>query len=127
MLFMQRRGCLISTTVRGCSTHLRCPYLQYLLVNMLIFLAPVSAFDQTLAEDPSVNRLWDSFLIWRSVCSSKLLRNVAFILLLNKYDLLDAKLKSGIRFASHVTSYKTRGNDTESVLHCAYPLVALSQ
>ena len=87
-------------------------------VNMLIFLAPASAFDQTLSEDPTVNRLWDSFLIWKTVCSSRLLRNVSFILCLNKYDILDAKLKSGIQFAQHVTSYKNRPNETEPVLLC---------
>ncbi|KAI0032591.1 G-alpha-domain-containing protein [Vararia minispora EC-137] len=101
----------------GGNRHQRAAWIPYFDdVNMLLFLAPVSAFDQTLAEDSSVNRLWDSFLIWRTVCSSKLLRDVSFILLLNKYDILDAKLKSGIQFASHVTSYKRRPNETEAVL-----------
>ncbi|KAI0058615.1 P-loop containing nucleoside triphosphate hydrolase protein [Artomyces pyxidatus] len=85
-------------------------------VNVLVFLAPVSAFNQTLAEDRTVNRLWDSFLLWKSVCSNKLLKDVSFILLLNKYDILDAKLKSGIQFRHFVTSYRDRKNDTESVM-----------
>ncbi|KZV76652.1 G-alpha-domain-containing protein [Peniophora sp. CONT] len=101
----------------GGSRHQRAAWIPFFEdINMLIFLAPASAFDQTLEEDPTVNRLWDSFLIWKTVCSSRLLRNVAFILCLNKYDILDAKLKSGVQFAQHVTSYKNRPNETEPVL-----------
>jgi hypothetical protein len=40
-------------------------------VNALIFLAPISAFDQVLVEEPDVNRVEDSLLLWRSVVSSK--------------------------------------------------------
>lgn len=48
----------------------------------------------------------------------KLLKKAAFVLLLNKYDLLDVKLQSGIKFRDYVTSYKDRPNETETVLHC---------
>ncbi|KAI0321417.1 G-alpha-domain-containing protein [Amylostereum chailletii] len=85
-------------------------------VNVLLFLAPVSAFDQNLSEDPTVNRLWDSFLLWKTVCANKLLRHVTFILLLNKSDILDAKLKAGTPFSHFVTSYRMRPNETEHVL-----------
>ena len=61
-------------------------------VNAIIFLAPISAFDQTLAEDPKVNRLEDSMLLWKSVVSNKLLENVNIILFLNKVDLFKQKL-----------------------------------
>ena len=40
-------------------------------VNALIFLAPISAFDQVLVEEPDVNRVEDSLLLWRSVVASK--------------------------------------------------------
>lgn len=40
-------------------------------VNALIFLAPISAFDQVLVEEPDINRVEDSLLLWRSVVSSK--------------------------------------------------------
>jgi hypothetical protein len=62
-------------------------------VNAIIFLAPISTFDQVLAEvgcllprgewshsmglkDPHVNRLEDSLLLWKSIVSNKLLCNV---------------------------------------------------
>ena len=49
-------------------------------INSIIFLAPVSCFDQRLAEDSSVNRLEDSLLIWKYICNSKLLANIQLIL-----------------------------------------------
>lgn len=61
---------------------------------------------------------WDSFLLWKSLCLHKLLKKATFVLLLNKYDLLDAKLRSGIQFRQFVTSYKDRPNRTETVLQC---------
>jgi hypothetical protein len=74
-------------------------------VNAIIFLAPISTFDQVLAEvgplppkvarlgsispkDPHVNRLEDSLLLWKSIISNKLLSDVDMILFLNKCDLL---------------------------------------
>ncbi|KDQ60246.1 hypothetical protein JAAARDRAFT_32626 [Jaapia argillacea MUCL 33604] len=84
-------------------------------VNVLIFLAPISAFNQTLAEDRGVNRLWDSFFLWQSICSNKILANVTIVLMLNKFDLLEAKLAAGIPFNKYVTSYKESVNDVEHV------------
>ena len=88
-------------------------------MNAIIFLAPISAFDQPLAENPSVNRLEDSMLLWRSVVSNRLLSNVNIILFLNKCDLLKAKLEAGVKLKTHMTSYKERPNDYDSVSKCA--------
>ncbi|KAH9974030.1 guanine nucleotide binding protein, alpha subunit [Lactifluus volemus] len=111
------RGQLWSIIDVGGSRSLRAAWLPYFDdVNMLLFIAPVSAFNQTLTEDRNVNRLWDSFLLWKSLCVHKLLKKATFVLLLNKYDLLEAKLRSGIQFRQFVTSYKDRPNRTESVL-----------
>lgn len=83
-------------------------------VDAIIFLAPISSFDQVLAEDRSVNRLEDSVLLWKAVCSNKLLANVDLVLFLNKCDILDAKLTSGIRLSKYVRSYGDRPNDMET-------------
>jgi len=87
-------------------------------VNAIIFLAPISAFDQSLAEDRRVNRVEDSLLLWKSICSSKLLRKVELILFLNKCDLLAKKLEAGIRLAKFVPSFKDYPNDWETVTKC---------
>ncbi|KAG6380721.1 G-alpha-domain-containing protein [Boletus reticuloceps] len=79
--------------------HAWAPYFED--VNAIIFLAPISAFDQVLLEDPKVNRLEDSFLLWRSIVSNKLL--------------MDAKLKAGVRLKDHFKQYGGRPNDFENV------------
>ncbi|KAJ7599076.1 guanine nucleotide binding protein, alpha subunit [Mycena floridula] len=85
-------------------------------VNAIIFLAPVSCFDETLLEDRRVNRLEDSFLIWRTIVSSKLLSQTTMIVFLNKCDLLTKKLRSGIQFAKYVEDYGTRPNDSSAAI-----------
>jgi hypothetical protein len=80
-----------------------------------MIVAPISAFDQVLAEDPSVNRLEDTLMLWKTLVGNKLLARVNIVLFLNKCDLLQRKLASGVRLAQFMTSYKDRGNDFESV------------
>ncbi|GBE87528.1 G-protein alpha subunit [Sparassis crispa] len=84
-------------------------------VNAVIFLCPMSAFDEVLLEDRSVNRLLDSFNLWKTICSSKLLGDKNFILLLNKSDILKTKLESGVSFVRYVKSYNDEPNDAEHV------------
>lgn len=72
---------------------------------------------------PGTRLQWDSFYIWNTICSSRLLNNVTFVLLLNKLDLLDAKLKAGVQFRRFVTSYKDKPNETDSVVGCACSLL----
>ncbi|KII91129.1 hypothetical protein PLICRDRAFT_51316 [Plicaturopsis crispa FD-325 SS-3] len=88
-------------------------------VQVIIFVAPISAFDQNLAEDPNTNRLADTFELWKRVCSNRLLAHAQLILMLNKKDVLADKLYSGIRFAEHVPSYRGE-NDVDEV--CNYLL-----
>ncbi|KAI0694420.1 G-protein alpha subunit [Cytidiella melzeri] len=87
-------------------------------VDAIIFLAPISAFDQVLVEDPKMNRLQDSLELWRSVVSNRLLAHVNIVLFLNKCDLLKKKLQSGIRLRDHLAGYRDKPNDYESV--CKY-------
>ncbi|GJF00724.1 G-alpha-domain-containing protein [Phanerochaete sordida] len=84
-------------------------------VDAIIFLAPISAFDQVLAEDPRMNRLEDSLYLWKHVISNKLLSNVNIILFLNKTDLLRKKLESGVKLRHHMPHYRDKPNNYESV------------
>jgi guanine nucleotide-binding protein alpha-1 subunit len=84
-------------------------------VDAIIFLAPISCFDERLLEDHSINRLEDSFLLWRHICSSELLAQTTMILFLNKCDLLRRKLKGGIRFKDYLPSFGDRPNDPPTV------------
>ena len=52
------------------------------------------------------------------ICSNKLLANVELVLFLNKCDILDRKLKAGVRLAKYVKSFQERSNDSETVQKC---------
>ncbi|PSR74405.1 hypothetical protein PHLCEN_2v9913, partial [Hermanssonia centrifuga] len=56
----------------------------------------------------------DSVLLWKAVCSNKLLERVELILFMNKCDILESKLRSGIRLAKYLRSFGDRPNDLES-------------
>ncbi|KAJ7136074.1 guanine nucleotide binding protein, alpha subunit [Mycena epipterygia] len=83
-------------------------------MDCIIFLAPISAFDQVLAEEPRVNRLADSVNLWTTIVSNKLLANTNIILFLNKIDIMKSKLESGIQLVDYVNSYGRRPNDLEN-------------
>jgi guanine nucleotide-binding protein alpha-1 subunit len=106
-------------------------------MNAIIFLAPISCFDQVLVEDPTVNRLVsafhyvhpanddsllsleaDSVQLWTSIISNKLLADTPIVLFLNKCDLLQAKIEAGARFAKHIISYGERPNTFEGCRNC---------
>lgn len=106
--------------VGGCRTQ-RAAWLPYFEnIHAIIFLAPVSCFDERLEEDPSVNRLQDSLILWDSICTSQLLLKTTFILFLNKCDLLRQKMKTGIRVKDYLTSYGDRPNDAKTFVKCRF-------
>ncbi|KAL5478558.1 hypothetical protein ACEPAI_2742 [Sanghuangporus weigelae] len=85
-------------------------------VHAIIFLAPLSAFDERLAEAPRVNRLDDSMQLWKLVCANKLLARAELVLFLNKVDLLERKLAAaGVRFGEYVRSYRDGENEVGAV------------
>ena len=88
-------------------------------MDTIIFLSPISCFDERLREDSRVNRLEDSYQLWRSVCSSPMLAKTQIILFLNKCDILHNKLKRGVRVKDFIPSFGDRKNDTATVMKCA--------
>ncbi|KAI9061527.1 G-alpha-domain-containing protein [Trametes sanguinea] len=78
--------------------------------NAILFLAPISCFDELLQEDRRVNRLEDSFLLWKAIIQSKLLAKCIIVLFLNKYDLLEKKLRSGVPVKKYLPSFGDREN-----------------
>ncbi|KAJ7015783.1 guanine nucleotide-binding protein alpha-4 subunit, partial [Mycena alexandri] len=80
-------------------------------VDAIIFLAPIAGFDQVLAEDKTE----DSVLLWKAVCSNKLLAGVDLVLFLNKCDIFGKKLEGGVRLVRYVRSYADRENTFEAV------------
>ncbi|TFY68532.1 hypothetical protein EVG20_g3516 [Dentipellis fragilis] len=85
--------------------------------NAIIFVAPISAFDQYLEEDPRTNRIDDSLQLFTQICSNRLLKNVHLVLFLNKTDVLKAKLAAGVQVKKYITSYGDRPNEFDPVVH----------
>ena len=83
--------------------------------NAIIFLAPISAFDQYLEEDYKVNRIDDSLQTFTSICANPLLKKVHLVLFLNKIDILEQKLKAGIKVRKYITSFANRPNEFHEV------------
>jgi len=60
----------------------------------LYFKASSSEFDEYLREDGKTNRLEESCKVFETLLNYKYLKNVEFILFLNKHDLLKEKIKT---------------------------------
>lgn len=93
--------------------HAWVPFLSDQL-DAIIFLAPLSSFNQTLTEDPTTNRLADTFALFNTIVSNPLLRRTTIILFLNKIDLLEKKLKNGTKLSDFWREYDG-DNDFEAV------------
>ncbi|KAJ7605110.1 guanine nucleotide binding protein, alpha subunit [Mycena polygramma] len=101
----------------GGSRSMRHAWLPYFdAINAIIFLAPISCFDERLAEDASVNRLEDTLLLWRAIVSSSLLKRTTLVVFLNKCDLLKRKLQSGIQVNKYMISFGNRENEVGVVV-----------
>ncbi|EKM58246.1 uncharacterized protein PHACADRAFT_252432 [Phanerochaete carnosa HHB-10118-sp] len=84
--------------------------------SAIIFMAPVSAFDQYLEEDPRTNRIDDSLQLFTQICSNKHLKNAHLVLFLNKTDVLKAKIARGVQVKKYITSFGDRPNEFDSVV-----------
>ncbi|KAJ1562425.1 guanine nucleotide-binding protein subunit alpha [Cladochytrium tenue] len=75
-------------------------------VAAIIFVAAISAFDQTCHEDGMTNRVVEALALFESVCGHPLFRNTSVILFLNKIDLFQAKLaRSAVAVRDYFPSY----------------------
>lgn len=61
-------------------------------VTAVIFVVALSAYDQVLFEDETVNRLHEALTLFDSICNSKWFVKTSMILFLNKIDLFREKL-----------------------------------
>jgi len=83
-----------------------------------VTVAPVSVFNEQL-EDKGVNRLEDSVVLWKEICSSRLLAKSRLILL-TECDLLAQKLEQGIKINEYIPSYGGRSNDMKTFVKCLF-------
>lgn len=71
----------------------------------IIFVAPISAFDEVLDED-GTSCLQDSLDLFAKILCTRLLAKVSIVLLLNKADVLQKKLLGGASLSSYFSDYK---------------------
>ncbi|OQV19478.1 Guanine nucleotide-binding protein subunit alpha-13 [Hypsibius exemplaris] len=63
-------------------------------VNCILFLAAASEYDQVLLEDRQTNRIIESCDIFSTFVNNTIFAQIAFMLFLNKTDLLEEKFRS---------------------------------
>ncbi|GAA5821134.1 hypothetical protein JCM10212_006432 [Sporobolomyces blumeae] len=61
-------------------------------VQLLLFVASISEYDQYLFEDESQPRLTETLALWEGIASSPWFRKTPIVLFLNKTDILEAKV-----------------------------------
>ncbi|UXI22321.1 dispatched protein [Sarcoptes scabiei] len=62
-------------------------------VTAVIFCVALSGYDLKLAEDEEINRIHESLKLFDSICNNKWFIETPIILLLNKKDLFEKKIK----------------------------------
>jgi hypothetical protein len=74
-------------------------------VNCILFVTSLSSYDQVLVEDPTINRMADSIVLFDQMSNHPLLKDATFILFLNKRDIYQKKVKK-IPIAKFFPDYK---------------------
>lgn len=97
--------------VGGSRTHRGSWHPYFMDVKAIIFLAPISVFDERIEGEGGLNRLEDSIKFWTTICKSKLLAKVELILFLNKCDILARKLARGVSMKRYIPTYGDLKND----------------
>jgi len=62
-------------------------------VTAVLFVAAISAYDQTLYEDETTNRMVEALNLFEEICNSRWFRDTSMVLFLNKSDLFAEKIK----------------------------------
>jgi len=62
-------------------------------VHAIFFLVAISEFDQTLWEDPTINRMQDAIKLFAQIVNDPTFKDTAILLFFNKSDLLREKIK----------------------------------
>jgi len=78
-------------------------------ITTVIFCISLSEYDQVLQEDPSQNRLLESFQLFHSIVTSRWFAHASIILFLNKMDIFQEKIGK-IPFSQYFPDYV--GNNT---------------
>jgi hypothetical protein len=81
----------------------------------VLFAAAISEFDKNIAEDSTTNSLTGSLNLFVYVATNQYFANTAIIVLLNKRDLFEEKIRKAGYLAQYFDGYKG-DNDLESAI-----------
>lgn len=83
-------------------------------VQVVLFLAAISGYDQALVEDRNGNQMQEALMLFESIANSKYFERSALILFLNKMDLFREKIITGMSpISRQFPDYRGRDNDVE--------------
>jgi len=94
-------------------------------VNAILFVSAISEFDQVCFEDGTTNRMTESLVLFNDVVNNQLFRTMPIILFLNKRDLLDEKLASGVKFGDQFPDFHGRNELVDVVQFIEEKFVSL--
>jgi len=75
-------------------------------VSAILFCVAISAFDLTLYEDNSTNRMHEALKLFHEICTSKWFSTTSIILCLNKSDIFRKKLAEGKSISAAFPEFK---------------------
>ncbi|QQP41669.1 Guanine nucleotide-binding protein Gq subunit alpha, partial [Caligus rogercresseyi] len=75
------------------------PYIDN--VMLILFITAISEYDETLEEDPTMNRIIESLNLFSTILKCRWFSEKSVILFLNKKDVFKEKIESG----SNVVDY----------------------
>ncbi len=74
-------------------------------VTAIIFIADISSFNRTLAEDNTTNRLVEALTVFNQIWNNRYLYHVSIILFLNKYDTFTEKITANVKLDEYFPAY----------------------
>eukprot|EP00066_Takifugu_rubripes_P002647 XP_003964702.2 PREDICTED: guanine nucleotide-binding protein G(o) subunit alpha-like isoform X1 [Takifugu rubripes] len=87
-------------------------------IQAVWFVAALSSYDTTLMEASPVNRLQESLELFASTCANGIFRRTSVILLMNKTDLFQEKIRhSGRHLRLYFSEYQGDDGDVDAAAH----------
>nr|XP_023018195.1 guanine nucleotide-binding protein G(f) subunit alpha [Leptinotarsa decemlineata] len=80
-------------------------------IQAILFLIAASDFDLTLRENKKINRLEESFELFRDIYSSEYVLDAGLIVFLNKQDILKKKIEQGIKLEKYFPEFSLYSPD----------------
>ena len=81
-----------------------------------MFVAAVSEFDQVLEEDGFTNSLEESLQLFETILASDFFTSTPIVLFLNKKDVLEEKIREGIKVSKYFPEYIGPEGDYNSII-----------